>query len=106
MDIQKAMNQGMAAAGYVLSGLVAGRKLELQPIIAVVDHDRCSGCRVCVSVCPYKAISFDTEKRTAVVSDVLCQGCGTCVAACPSAAIKGSHFTNEEILAEIAEVLG
>ncbi len=105
MDIQKAMNQGMAAAGYILSGLVAGRKLELQPIIAVVDDDRCSGCRVCVSVCPYKAISFDTEKNAAVVSDVLCQGCGTCVAACPSASIRGNHFTNEEILAEITEVL-
>lgn len=105
MDIQKAMNQGMAAAGYILSGLVAGRKLELQPIIAVVDSNRCSGCRVCISVCPYKAISFDAEKKVALVNDVLCQGCGTCVAACPSDAIKGNHFTNEEILAEIAEVL-
>ena len=105
MDIQKAMNQGMAAAGYILSGLVVGRKLEIQPIIAVVDGERCSGCRVCISICPYTAISFDAEKEEAVVNDLLCQGCGTCVAACPSAAIKGNHFTNEEILAEIAEVL-
>jgi heterodisulfide reductase subunit A len=105
MDIQKAMNQGMAAAGYVLSGLVAGRRLEISPIAAVIDSDRCSGCRVCVLVCPYKAISFDSEKEVSVVNDVLCQGCGTCVAACPSGAIKGNHFTNEEILAEIEEVL-
>lgn len=105
MDIQKAMNQGMAAAGYILSGLVAGRKLEIPPIIAVVDSERCSGCRVCISVCPYKAISFDKDKEISQVNDLLCQGCGTCVAACPSAAIKGNHFTNEEILAEIAEVL-
>ncbi|MBI5633956.1 MAG: CoB--CoM heterodisulfide reductase iron-sulfur subunit A family protein [Nitrospirae bacterium] len=105
MDIQKAMNQGMAAAGYILSGLVVGRKLEIQPVNAVVNSERCSGCRVCIGACPYKAISFDTEKEKAIVNDVLCQGCGTCVAACPSAAIKGNHFTNEEILAEIAEVL-
>lgn len=105
MDIQKAMNQGMAAAGYILSGLVAGRKLEIQPVNAEVDAERCSGCRVCVTVCPYKAISFDEEKMVALVNDVLCQGCGTCVAACPSASIKGNHFTNAEILAEIAEVL-
>lgn len=105
MDIQKAMNQGMAAAGYILSGLVAGRKLEIKPITAVVNEDRCSGCRVCVLVCPYKAISFDSDKEVSVVNDVLCQGCGTCVAACPSGAIKGNHFTNEEILAEIQEVL-
>jgi heterodisulfide reductase subunit A len=105
MDIQKAMNQGMAAAGYILSGLVAGRRLEISPITAIVDADKCSGCRVCISVCPYKAISFDTEKEVSVVNEVLCQGCGTCVSACPSGAIKGNHFTNEEILAEIAEVL-
>ncbi len=105
MDIQKTMNQGMAAAGYILSGLVAGRKLEIQPVNAEVDAERCSGCRVCISVCPYKAISFDEENTVAVVNDVLCQGCGTCVAACPGAAISGNHFTNAEILAEIDEVL-
>jgi heterodisulfide reductase subunit A len=105
MDIQKAMNQGMAAAGYILSGLVVGRKLEIQPVNAEVDCERCSGCRVCISICPYRAISFDAEKEVAQVNDLLCQGCGTCVAACPSAAIKGNHFTNEEILVEIAEVL-
>lgn len=105
MDIQKAMNQAMAAAGYVLSSLVAGRKLEINPITAVIDSDRCSGCRVCVLACPYKAISFDAEKEVSVVNDVLCQGCGTCVSACPSGAIKGNHFTNEEIFAEIEEVL-
>lgn len=105
MDIQKAMSQGMAASGYVLSGLVAGRKLEINPITAVIDSDRCSGCRVCVSVCPYKAISFDSGKEVSVVNDVLCQGCGTCVAACPSGAVTGNHFTNQEIFAEIEEVL-
>jgi heterodisulfide reductase subunit A len=105
MDIQKAMGQGMAAAGYILSGLVAGRKLEIKPVNAVIDSERCSGCRVCVSVCPYSAISFDKEKEISVVNDVLCQGCGTCVSACPSGVITGRHFTNEEIIAEIEGVL-
>ncbi len=105
MDIQKAMSQGMAAAGYILSGLVAGRKLEIKPITAVVDADRCSGCRVCMSVCPYKAISYDTEKEVSSVNEVLCQGCGTCVAACPAGAVKGNHFTTDEIFAEIEGVL-
>ena len=105
MDIQKAMGQGMAAAGHILSGLVAGRKLEIKPINAVIDTERCSGCRVCVQVCPYSAISFDKEKEICAVNDVLCQGCGTCVAACPSGVIEGRHFTNEEIFAEIEAVL-
>ncbi len=106
MDIAGAMNQGMAAAGYMLSGLVEGRKLEVQPATASVDAERCSGCRVCVPVCPYKAISFDEQEKRAEVNAVLCQGCGTCVAACPIGAIKASHFTAAEIMAEIKGALG
>ncbi|MBZ0155726.1 MAG: CoB--CoM heterodisulfide reductase iron-sulfur subunit A family protein [Alphaproteobacteria bacterium] len=105
MDIQKAMNQGMAVAGYTLSGLVAGRKIEINPLAALVDADRCSGCRVCISVCPYRAISYDAEKGVSAVNDLLCQGCGTCVAACPSGAATGNHFTTREIFAEIEGVL-
>jgi len=105
-DIQRSMSQGMAAAGYALSGLVPGRKLEIQPIVACIDPDKCSGCRVCVAVCPYKAISYDEERKGAQVNDVLCHGCGTCVAACPAGVATANHFTNKEILAEIEGVLG
>jgi len=59
----------------------------------------------CVSVCPYKAITRNTEKDVAEINAVLCQGCGTCVASCPAGAIKGSHFTNAQILAEVKGVL-
>jgi heterodisulfide reductase subunit A len=58
MDIQRAMNQGMAAAGYMLSGLVPGRKLEISPVTASVDPEHCSGCKTCIPVCPYKAIGL------------------------------------------------
>jgi heterodisulfide reductase subunit A len=105
MEIQRAMSQGMAAAGYMLSGLVPGRKLEISPIVASVLSEHCSGCKTCVPVCPYKAIAFDVENSTSHVNDLLCQGCGTCVAACPSGAIIGNHFTNAQIQAEIEEIL-
>jgi heterodisulfide reductase subunit A len=105
MDIKEAMSEGMAAAGYVLSGLVAGKKLSIDPISAAVEQERCSGCKVCIGVCPYKAISFDEEKEASFVNELLCQGCGTCAAACPSSAIKASGFTNEEIFAEIGLML-
>jgi heterodisulfide reductase subunit A len=61
--------------------------------------------RLCITVCPYKAISYDDRKESSVVSDVLCQGCGTCVAACPSGCIDGKHFTTSEIYAEIEGLL-
>ena len=105
MDIKEAMSEGMAAAGYVLSGLVAGKKLSIDPISAVVNQERCSGCKVCIGVCPYKAISFDDEEEASFVNELLCQGCGTCAAACPSSAVKANGFTNEEIFAEIGIML-
>jgi heterodisulfide reductase subunit A len=104
-DIQRATNQGMAASGCILSELVEGRKLRLDPLFAIVDPARCSGCRVCMKVCPYRAIGFDSGLGSASVNAVLCHGCGTCVAACPAGAVKGNHFTSEMILAEIEGAL-
>ncbi|MDA8158890.1 MAG: CoB--CoM heterodisulfide reductase iron-sulfur subunit A family protein [Deltaproteobacteria bacterium] len=105
MDIKEAMSEGIGATGYVLSGLVQGKKLSIDPITAVVDSEKCSGCKVCISVCPYKAISFNEEKEISIINELLCQGCGTCAAACPSAVIKANGFTNEEIFAEIHAIL-
>jgi heterodisulfide reductase subunit A len=105
MDIAQATSQAMAAAGYVLSGLAAGKKLVIEPISAFVDEERCSGCRICGGVCPYKAITFKDDTHTSSVNALLCHGCGTCVAACPAGAIQGNHFTNKQILAEIEAIL-
>lgn len=105
MDIARATALGVAAAGHALAALVAGRKLEISPVHAVVDDERCSGCRVCGAICPYKAIRIDGATGKARVEDVLCVGCGTCVAACPAGAMANNHFTQAEILAEIEGLL-
>ena len=104
-DIQGSVAQGAAAAGQVLSILVPGRKLELEAASAEIDENSCSGCMTCIGLCPYKAITFDKEKKVSVINAALCKGCGTCVAACPSGSIKGKHFTDRQIFAEIEEVL-
>jgi len=41
------------------------------------------------------------DKNISEINPALCQGCGTCVAACPAGAISGSHFSNEQIMAQI-----
>jgi len=104
-DIQTSVAQGSAAAGQVLSVLVPGRKLELDAMTAEIDGNACAECRICINLCPYKAIVLDREKKVAVVNTVLCKGCGTCVAACPSGSAKSKHFTTQQIFAEIEEAL-
>ncbi|MCM8812323.1 MAG: CoB--CoM heterodisulfide reductase iron-sulfur subunit A family protein [Candidatus Omnitrophica bacterium] len=104
-DVAGSVAQGVAAAGMVLSRLVPGEKIQLEPAVSVVDEKRCSGCKTCVDLCPYHAISYDGEKHVSVISGVLCRGCGICVAACPSGAIVGQHFRDEQICAEIQALL-
>jgi heterodisulfide reductase subunit A len=101
LDIQGSVAQGRAAAGEVLSRLIPGEKLTLEPMTAQVDDAFCSGCKVCMSLCPYKAITYETAEKNARINEVLCRGCGICPAACPSGAIKAKHFTDGEISAEI-----
>jgi len=55
-----------------------------------IDEDACSGCAVCISLCPYGALSLKEGKDHPVAEiDVLkCKRCGVCETACPSVAIK------------------
>jgi len=104
-DIREAFATGTAAAGFALSDLVEGRDLVVDPQVAVVDPEACSGCRTCVPVCPYQAISWKPEEKVAEVADFLCRGCGTCVAACPSGAITGQGFSRDMLRAELGGAL-
>lgn len=104
-DIQGSVVEGAAAAGKILSCLIHGERLKLEAIIAEIDEKLCSGCKICISLCPYKAITFSREKKIAVINEALCKGCGTCVAACPSGALSAKHFTGPEISSEIKEIM-
>ncbi len=103
-DIPDTVAQGGAAAAAAIS-LADKGVVEIEPITSYIDADKCAGCKVCITVCPYTAIEFDEEKKVSVVNEALCQGCGTCAAACPSGVAKSRHFTTEQILAEIEGVL-
>jgi heterodisulfide reductase subunit A len=103
-DIPDTVAQASAAAARVLAMISKG-KVQIEAATAVVDEEHCAGCKVCIDLCPYKAISFNEEKKVSSINEVVCKGCGVCVAACPSGAITGKHFTTEEIIAEIEGVL-
>ena len=95
-DIPEAVAQASGAASKVLN-LFSQEQLHQEPIIAVVNEDLCSGCRICVPVCPYSAREYDEEKSIVTVNEVLCEGCGACVAACPSGATAQNNFFDEQI---------
>lgn len=103
-DIPASVSQGAAAAARVLMRISQG-ELALEPVRASVIEERCSGCRLCNGLCPFHAISFDTERGITLINSALCQGCGTCVAACPAGAIEGSGFSNEQVIAQIEGLL-
>ncbi len=104
-DIPESVAQGGAAAGEVLTLFSVGQ-VEIEPTVANLNEKVCTGCRTCVDLCAYTAISFDEARKTAFINEALCQGCGTCAAACPVAAISVQHYTPEEIFAQIEGVLG
>jgi coenzyme F420-reducing hydrogenase delta subunit/heterodisulfide reductase subunit C len=72
-----------------------------------VDEDLCSGCGVCVMVCPYEAPHLIEKQvdgemdRFSEVDINKCMGCGTCVAACPLGAISRPGVGNAAILAQL-----
>ncbi|MDP2949867.1 MAG: CoB--CoM heterodisulfide reductase iron-sulfur subunit A family protein [Chloroflexota bacterium] len=103
-DIPDTVAQASAGAAEALALIDAG-KVEVEAITAAVNEELCSGCKVCIGLCPYNAITFSEEKKVVEISDVLCKGCGVCVAACPAGAIIGRHFTDTQIFAEIEGIL-
>ncbi len=73
------------------------------PLPESINQDMCSGCGICVAVCPYEALELreQNRKKAAHLITALCQGCGLCGASCPSGAISVNLFEDEEIFAQI-----
>jgi len=104
-NISESIVQSEAAAGKILSALVPGRKLELEVKTSEISETFCTGCKTCISVCPYSAISFDDFRRISVVNEALCHGCGVCAAACPSGAARVKNFAFTQIYQEVEALL-
>jgi heterodisulfide reductase subunit A2 len=103
-DIPESVAQGGASAAEVLT-LFGQGEVEVEPTVAMVNSRWCTGCKTCVDLCAYSAITFDEMGKTAIINEALCQGCGTCAAACPAAAISVQHYTPEQIFAQIEGIL-
>jgi heterodisulfide reductase subunit A len=82
--------------------------LELEPVMAAVQAEKCAWCGACAAACPYAAIEKAAElgKEFARVNRSLCKGCGGCVPACPAGALDLAGYTDEQVRAAIAALAG
>ncbi|MEJ2729513.1 MAG: CoB--CoM heterodisulfide reductase iron-sulfur subunit A family protein [Deltaproteobacteria bacterium] len=102
MDIGEACAAAQAASAKAAALLASGH-VELDPFVAEVDPDRCSGTGKCVEVCPIDDAIILVETQLAQqtvkharVNPALCTGCGICVAVCPDNAVDINGWTMKQ----------
>ncbi len=101
--VEESIAQAQAAAGRAI-GLLSQGTIFIEPIVSMVDQNKCIGCGLCEYSCVYSAIRLQEvigKGYRAENYSALCKGCGVCAAACPQGAIDMKHFRYEQILAAI-----
>ncbi len=104
--IEESVAQAQAAASRAVT-LLARKTIATSGTVAYVAPSMCSGCGVCITLCPYNAPSFMEEgplAGKAEINPVLCKGCGLCVASCRSGAINLRGFETGQIMSMIDEM--
>jgi len=96
-DISDTVSQASATASKI-QALLSTDKLLQDPLIAFVDEGICSGCGICVEVCPYEAREMDPHRGISIVHSALCQGCGACIASCPNNACELRNASANQVL--------
>ena len=91
-----------AASGAAVkaAALLSRGYVELDPFVAEVDLEKCTGTGACLQACLQEgALSLvemevgDEKVQRAQVNSALCKGCGACVAVCPENAIDVKGWT-------------
>jgi heterodisulfide reductase subunit A len=80
-------------------------------LICEINSDVCSGCGVCITLCPYGALEAEIktedgkEIKRSKLNEALCQGCGTCASACPSGAATMKNDESKNMFKMIEVIL-
>jgi heterodisulfide reductase subunit A len=100
--MSESVTSALAAVAKTGSLLKKGH-VDLEPLIAQVDTEKCTWCGECLKACPYNAIEkmICDDRQVAMVIASLCKGEGACVPVCPHDAIAVEGFRNDQIIAMI-----
>ncbi len=60
-----------------------------------INRDECTGCGLCIDVCPFGSLSLDDEDIAVV--DETCTACGACLPECPVEALSLPEREVEEV---------
>jgi ferredoxin len=85
----------------------------LKPVHVLYDTAICAGgvadqeaCGICITACPYDAISREPENHLRMKIDhMACEGCGACVSACPTTSLRFTEPSPHELYTRIAALL-
>jgi len=75
-------------------------------MIELVSEDRCTGCDLCVQVCPTHVFDAVPGGIPVIARKHDCQTCFMCEAWCPADALYVAPFAEEEKVVDEAELAG
>jgi len=69
--------------------------------VAEIDSEVCTGCRQCMQLCQFGALSYSASDKKVAVDQAWCYGCGICRSACEKKAITLGDRADSPVAAHL-----
>lgn len=90
-----APNLGLSL-GLEEKGLASWRKVSTNYKARLIP-EKCTGCKKCLGVCNFSALTWDKKGNRPIINKLLCEGCGSCHLICPEGAIELKRVQNASV---------